>query len=378
MRFVFAAALAFAAPAYADPCKRFVFDPPGTRHSLPQMVAVPNGLAIVGYDSPQFGLHYTVVDPAKRTTKSVSLGAGFMGMLATNGREIGLGFIDVVKPGPQDEEIQFTVIDGRRVHTPRSNRNQSYFTVLDPNGKTIVKRIPLGDQRVMHTSPGVAVAWNPDRREWAAIWSEFNLLKFARIEPGGRVFDERKIVVDGFHNASSKLVWTGKSYAMVAVASSGFFVFEIREKEIRSISIPYTGSVLEPVIAAANGDYAVVYRSMIEERHELQFVRIRDGVAHAPRTITKTITNTPVIAFDGKGFAIAWGQPAGKRGGFDDRLFVARVATDGQVTKKPMRVDSEDVHQGYATFASTSCGVSLAYILGDPNGVVRLAVRGVP
>lgn len=410
-------------PAACKQEPRFVFDPAGDRHSLPRLVSGPRGYALVGYGGPPSTLHLTTLDLVRRTTRSRSVGTGFLPAVASNGNQLGIAFLDIganrprprARPSPPHEgmnpdlEDQFIVIDGRRAHAPRSNRNQSFFTVIGRDGSTVVKRIPLGDQRVMHTSPGVGVAWNPTAKEWGVIWSEFNLLKFARVDMMGRVRDERRLVVDGFINPHSKLVWTGARYAFVAATSAGHVVIEIDVKGTRELKLPISGTTLEPVLDAMGARrYGVVYRTTRPppaaavspappgrpppappqhmppppEIHELWFVAITDGVVHKPRLVTTAasgaVFNSPVLATDGGQLVVAWGERRAPSG-FDDRLWFARLDAAGTVAAGyPVRLDDEELHQGDASITGTGCELAVSYILGDPNQAVRIGVVRAP
>jgi len=65
--------------------------------------------------------------------------------------------------------------------------------------------------------------------------------------------------------------------------------------------------------------------------------------------------------------------------GFDDRLCFARLDAHGApVAGHPIRLDDEEIHQGYASIAGAGATLAVSYILGDPNGAVRVGlVRGL-
>ena len=117
--------------------------------------------------------------------------------------------------------------------------------------------------------------------------------------------------------------------------------------------------------------------------HLLRFVTLTGGKLGTPVTIATAsggpVLNTPVIQADGAQWVIAYGQRVGGAVGFDDRIWVTRVDGAGNPAKGyPRRIDSEDVHQGYASIAGTGCDLAVSYILGDPNYDVRVGVVRAP
>src|SRR5262249_15979267 len=110
-------------------------------------------------------------------------------------------------------------------------------------------------------------------------------------------------------------------------------------------------------------------------------VTVAGGKVGAAITIAKTVggpnLNTPVLAVDGAQYVVAWGE--GKGAVFDDRVKIARVERTGKlVAGYPRRIDPEEGHQGYASLGGSGCDLAVSYILGDPNGEVRVGVVRAP
>ena len=408
--------------AHADTCpptKRLVFDPPGDRHSLPQLTWNGARYQLVGYDGPPTNLTLTSFDFAKAAPQSITLGAGGVAQTATNGNELAIAYLadGAIVPRKMFEEsnLEWVMVDGRRVHSPSTGRYQSFFTVVDAAGKPVVKPFPLGDQRVMHTAPGVAVAWNPKASEWGVVWSEFNHLKFGRVTKAGKLVQTTPVVIDGYIQASSRMQWTGTAFAFLASTPKGLMLYEAGAAGVRGtlVKLPQT-TVLEPVLAHAGSTFAIAYRTtrtgppvkatsliasdkepkkvpmrppendiVTPEIHELWLVTVAGDTVSAPALIASVgrgqIISTPVIQADGAQYVIAYPVRQTSKVGFDDRLMVARVDAAGKLAPRyPKRIDDEDVHQGYASIAGTGCELAVSYILGDPNSAVRIGVVRAP
>lgn len=393
-----------------------MFDPPGSRHSLPQLTWDGTRYTLIGYDGPPTSLIQTTFDFGTAQPASVKLGAGGLAQTATNGKEIAIVYTGTGANVPREASVtdpDFIVIDGRRVHAPRKDRNQSFFMVTSPSGGVVIKPIALGDQRVSHTAPGVGVAWNPRDREWGVVWSEFNHVKFARISQTGKLGVTTSVAMDRFIDASSRMVWNGSAFAFVAHGKD-LVLFEIDAAGVRSTVVMTTdqhNNVLEPVLAYDGTRYAIAYRVTTEgtvpkPRHanagkgapapgrpqtqveyaqndELRFVTVAGGKATKPVTIAKNdggpVINTPVIQADGAQFVIVWGERQVDTPSFDDRLKIARVDAAGTIAKGyPTRIDSDNVHQGSASIAGTGCDLAISYARGNPNGEVTVAVVRAP
>jgi hypothetical protein len=405
------------------PTKRLVFDPPGDRHSLPQLTWDGARYQVVGYDGPPTNLMLTTFDFGKATPTSVTVGSGGVAQTATNGKELAIAYTGdgaiVPREVFKENNLEWVMVDGRRAHSPSSGRSQSFFMVVNGAGKPVIKPIALGDQRVMHSAPGVAVAWNPKASEWGVVWSEFNYLTFGRITKAGTLVQTTRVVIDGFLHASSRMLWTGSAYAFLAQTPKGLMIYEAGAAGVRAIPIklPQT-TVLEPVLAVSGSTFAIAYRTtkpgppvkatsliasdkdpakdkkappsrpqyddiVAPEIHELLFVTVTGGTVSAPALVATAtrgqILNTPVIQSDGAQYVIAWGVRQTSKVGFDDRLVVARVDAAGKIAAGyPKRIDPEDVHQGYASIAGTGCDLAVSYILGDPNYAVRVGVVRAP
>lgn len=392
---------------------RLVFDPPGSRHGLPQLSWNGTRYAIVGYDGPPTHLVHTTFDFAKEKPRSLTIGPGGVAATAASDTQLAIAYLGMGAIVPRDataiadKDPDFLHIDGRRVHAPRKDRYQSFFTVVDRSGATVVAPIPLGDQRVMHSAPGVSVAWNPLDREWGVVWNEFNRIMFGRISSAGVLVDKRKVVVDGHIHASSRMAWNGAAYAFLVEDPKGLAIYEGDAGGIRATSIPLLDRMYEAVLATDNGNYAIAYRIATPGKqlappagggrggapspppdslrppddHELRVVTVMGGTVGKPVTIAKTTggptIETPVIAVDGKQLVVVWGE--GRSAVFDARLKVARVDSKGKlVAGYPKRLDPENVHQGSASIAGTGCDLAVAYILGDPNAEVRIGVTRAP
>lgn len=423
-------ALSRATPASADRCPatpRLAFDPPGRRHSLPQLTFDGKSYQLVGYDGPPTNLVLTTFDFAKRTgpylPKSTDVASGGVAATATSGTQIAIAYLanganvtrtsedKVVKKG-KNGELEYLVIDGRESFSPRENRYQSFFLVVDAAGKPVVKPVPLGDQRVMHTAPGVQIAWSPRDKEWGVVWSEFNKLVFGRLSPTGKLLSSTPVTVDGFVQSSSRMLWTGSAFAFLASTPKGLTLFEGSAAGLRGTPIAIESGALEPVLGFSGTTFAIAYRTtrpgtraqlatddkppsktnqpmrppqipVTPEDHILRFVTVTGGKLGTPVTVATAsggpILNTPVIQADGAQWVIAWGQRIGAAVGFDDRLFVTRVDGAGKAASGyPKRIDSEEVHQGYASIAGTGCDLAVSYILGDPNYDVRIGIVRAP
>lgn len=343
--------------------KRIVFDPPTKRHSMPQLTLDGKGYAIVGYDGPPFAMHLSTLD-ATGKPRSTKLGAGGVMATATSGDRIGIVF----------------VVEER-------GRYQSYFMAVGRDGKVAVPRVALGDRTLPHSAPGPAVAWNPQAKEWAALWVEGHKLQLARLDETGKLLDTRELSARAVVAHQSPLVWTGSRYAYVMAVRAGMILYEVDGQTVRETAIN-AASAMEPVVAYGAGTYGIAFRS----EHELAFVRVKDGrelgrtlvqSMPAPRPIG-AIAGTPVpkapyraigsmtIAADGGGFVLVWAEGAPAR--FDDRLMIERFDATGFPLGAPRRLDGEEIHQGYASIAGTGCDLAVSYILGDPNAAVRVAV----
>ena len=271
--------LSGAMPAAADPCPatpRLAFDPPGRRHSLPQLTFDGKAYQLVGYDGPPTALYLTAFDFAKRTgpylPRSADVVGGGVAATATSGTQVGIAYLangpivprtsedKIIKRG-QNGELEYLVIDGRDSHAPRENRYQSWFLVVDGTGKVAVKPVPLGDQRVMHTAPGVQIAWNPRDKEWGVVWSEFNKLVFGRLSPTGKVLSSTPVVIDGFVQASSRMLWTGSAFAFLASTPKGLTLYEATAAGLRPTPIAIESGALEPVLGFSNNTFAIAYRT---------------------------------------------------------------------------------------------------------------------
>ncbi len=422
MRFalVFVTALgALTARAAADCPKtpRLVIDPPGKRHSLPQLTFDGKAYQLVGYDGPPTSLVLTSFDLGKRTPKSVEIGAGGVAATATNGSQLAVAYLGsgAILPRSSDDkitrkgELEYLVLDGREVYAPTKERYQSFFVVVDAAGKQIVKPLPLGDQRVMHTAPGVQIAWNPRDKEWGVVWSEFNKLVFGRLSPTGKLLSSAPVVVDGFVQSSSRMLWTGSAFAFLAASPKGLTLYEASAAGVKPTPVAIESGALEPVLGFANNTFAIAYRITkpgtraqlaidkkaapekkpvpmrppnevpIPDEYILRLATVAGGKTNAPVTLASVrggaLLETPVIAADGAQWVVAWGQRVTSKVGFDDRLLVTRVDSAGKhAAGYPHRIDSEDVHQGYASIAGTGCDLAVSYVLGDPNYDVRVGV----
>ncbi|MBL9013332.1 MAG: hypothetical protein JNL83_04100, partial [Myxococcales bacterium] len=269
-----ALALSRGTPAAAEPCPatpRLVFDPPGTRHSLPQLTLDGTTYHLVGYDGPPTNLVLSTFDFAKRAPKSVAIGSGGVAATATSGTHVAVAYLanGAIVPRRSDDkivtkggkgELEYLVIDGREAYAPRENRYQSFFLVVDAAGKPVVKPVPLGDQRVMHTAPGVQIAWNPRDREWGVVWSEFNKLVFGRLSPTGKLLSSTPVAIDGFVQSSSRMVWTGSAFAFLASTPKGLTLFEASPAGLRGTPIPIESGALEPVLGVSGKTFAIAYR----------------------------------------------------------------------------------------------------------------------
>ncbi|MBA3465574.1 MAG: hypothetical protein H0T46_36925 [Deltaproteobacteria bacterium] len=411
--------------ARADACpktKRLVFDPPGDRHSLPQLTWDGARYQVVGYDGPPTNLIATTFDFGKSAPAHVSVGAGGVAQTATSGKELAIAYLGTAATAPRElikeSNLEWVMVDGRRAHSPSAGRNQSFFTVVDAAGKPLVKPIPLGDQRVMHTAPGVAVAWNPKASEWGVVWSEFNHLKFGRITKAGKLVQTTPVAIDGFIHASSRMLWTGTSFAFLASTPKGLMLYEAGAAGVRGtqVKLPQT-TIIEPVLALSGSTFAIAYRTtrtgapvkvtsliasdkdpknqrsapmrppendiVTPEIHELLFVTMTGDKVSAPALVASAtrgqILNTPVIQADGAQYVIAYAVRQTSKVGFDNRMVVARVDPAGKLAAGyPKRIDDENVHQGYASIAGTGCDLAVSYILGDPNNAVRVGVVRAP
>lgn len=411
--------------ARAETCpktKRLVFDPPGDRHSLPQLTWDGARYQVVGYDGPPTHLTLTTFDFGKTKPTSITVGAGGAAQTATNGKELAIAYLGdgaiVSRKMFKASNLEWVMVDGRRVHSPSSGRSQSFFMVVDGTGKPVVKPIPLGDQRVMHIAPGVAVAWNPTSSEWGVVWSEFNHLKFGRITKAGKLVQTTPVVIDGYVQASSRMLWTGTAFAFLARTPKGLMIYEAGAAGVRGIPVklPQT-TVLEPVLALSGSTFAIAYRStrpgppvkatsliasdedpknqksapmrppendiVTPDIHELLFVTVTGDKVSPPALIASAIrgqiVNTPVIQADGAQYVVAYAMRQTSTVGFDDRMVVARVDSAGKLAPGyPKRIDDEDVHQGYASITGTGCDLAVSYILGDPNYNVRVGVVRAP
>lgn len=428
MRLALALLLALAgslgARAAADCPKtpRLVIDPPGRRHSLPQLAFDGKAYQLVGYDGPPTSLVLTTFDLAKPspTPNSVAIGAGGVAATATNGTQLAIAYLadGAILPRASGDkivrrgELEYVVIDGREVYSPTKSRYQSFFLVVDGAGKPVVKPLPLGDQRVMHTAPGVQIAWNPRDKEWGVVWSEFNKLVFGRLSPTGKLLSSAPVVIDGFVQSSSRMQWTGSAFAFLAGTQKGLTLFEATAAGVKPTPVAIESGALEPVLGFSAGAYAIAYRItrpgtraraqiatdmapsksppmrppnevVPPDEYVLRLATITNGTTATPVTLASVsggpLLETPVIQADGAQWVVVWGQRAGAAVGFDDRLFVTRVDGAGRhAAGYPHRIDAEDVHQGYASIAGTGCDLAVSYVLGDPNYDVRVGVVRAP
>ncbi|HEU0029771.1 MAG TPA: hypothetical protein VFQ53_03990 [Kofleriaceae bacterium] len=381
---------AYAAPTSPVACKpgRFVFDPPGARHNVPQLTYDANGYTLVAYDGPPSHILLTTIDPVARKTKQVTLADGALPQAASNGAQIGIAFL-----GPEP------VAQG-----PVKQRYQSYFVVVNRDGKVVVPKLALGDRTASHSAPGVLVAWSPERKEWGVVWTEGTKVQLARISAAGKLAKTIALPDGTSVSHQLRMVWTGRAYAFAAATPTGLVLLQIDDDGARQVPIA-KGSALEPVTAFAQGTFAVAYRTDAEQ---LVVVRIKDGkelgrsviadlrkgaqIASGPATRPAPSPNRPPdplpkhvpmlsslsLAADGAGFVLVWEQMT-SGGGFNSRLHVARLDGNGAIAAGyPKRIDGEDTHQGYASIAGSGCGLAVSYILGDPNGDVRVAFVQAP
>lgn len=387
-----------AANSTCKPSKRFVFDPPGRRHSLPQLTFDPKGHVLIGYDGPPIELQLSTIDLGAQKTRSAKLGAGGIAATASDGARIGIVFV------ANDPAQGAQIATDKRSEKPlptKTQRYQSYFTVVTRDGKTVIPRIPLGDRSASHSAPGVAIAWNAEHKEWGVLWTEVFRVQFARLDAKGRVLATRELSTTGGVNSHGRLLWTGARYAYVLPAKAGLSLFEFDDKQLRQTTIP-AATVLEPVVAYANGVFGIAFRTA----RELAFVRVKDGkelgrsvvtslpsvssrgsnpqIARdapsapptPPRGVEPTLGSISIAA-DGSQFVLVWAQ--GRSATFDDRLMTARFDATGAIAAGyPKRLDPEEIHQGYASIAGTGCELAVSYILGDPNHDVRVAVTRAP
>ncbi len=399
------ATIATAAPCPTSP--RLVFETVGG--SVPQLTWDGARYQLVGGGGKPLHLTLTTFGFAKDPPASLAIGPGASAATATNGKQLAIAYVGTGATVPLEglDKDGFIMIDGRRTYAPRKDRPQSYFLIVDGAGKPLAPPLALGDQRVMHISPGVAVAWNPRDKEWGVIWSEFNVLKLGRVSSAGKLLGITPLVVDGFIDHASRMVWSGSAYAILARAN-GLVLYEIDAKGVHATKLPIAADPIEPVIAWSGSAYAIAYRTSKPgvapappvrhngrnapmpppsrpsppDSHELWFATVANGQVGAPVQIA-TASNgpfleTPVIAADGAQLVIAFGRNQAGRG-FDDRLEVVRVDAAGKLAAGyPKRLDPEDVHQGYASIAGTGCDLAISYILGDPNGAVRIGVARAP
>lgn len=363
---------------------RLVFDPPGVRHSLPQLTWDGTGYTVIGYDGPPTSLHQTRFDFGKRKPVFASLGMGGIPATATNGSEVAIAFI-------------------------AATRVRSFLQIIDRNGKPVVRPLALGDQKVQHDAPGVQVAWNPQAKEWGVLWSESATLKFARVSTLGNPGGTFEVAKGAFISPNGRMVWTGSGFAFAARTQTGLDVLEVGANGVRATTLLSTLDFSEPAVAAIDGTLAVVYRTYQDapvrgggrpapppadlqngppahvvnpQLHKIELVTVKDGKASAPVTLKESVglglLSTPALAVDGNQLVVVWPERQSKHG-FDDRLVVARTDLAGTMAPGyPKRLDAEDVHQGYASLAGTGCDLAISYILGDPNGAVRVAVQRAP
>lgn len=433
MRLALALLVALTARATADCPKpsRLVFDPPGERHSLPQLTYDGKSYQLVGYDGPPTNLVLSTFDLGKTKPTSTIVGQGGVAATATNGSQLAIAYLSdgaIVARKSDDKvvrhgDLEYVLIDGREAYSPREKRGQSFFMVVDRAGKPVVKPIPLGDQRVMHTAPGVQIAWNPRDKEWGVVWSEFNRLVFGRLDKDGKLLSTAPVVIDGFVQSSSRMVWTGTAFAFLASTPKGLALFEATAAGVKPTPIAIEAGAIEPVLGTTVDSYAIAYRitrpgprpampskskiatdqtppKMSKEdfpsksqpfnqppptpdEYLLRLVTVTGGKTGTPVTLATVsggpLLETPVIQADGLRWVIAWGQRVGAAVGFDDRLWVTRVDSAGKhAAGYPRRLDSEEVHQGYASIAGTGCDLAISYVLGDPNEAVRVGVVRAP
>jgi len=269
--------------------------------------------------------------------------------------------------------------------------------VVGRDGKVIVPRVALGDQTARHGAPGVAIAWNPQAKEWGVLWMEVFKLQFARLDEKGKVLGTLDVSQVGTVNPQGRLLWTGQAYAYAMPTRYGLSLFELDDKQVKETPIA-VASAIEPVVAFANGTYGIAFRT----ERELAFVRVKNG-KELGRSVLASVPGprygggggrgqpsgpptqpTPQarlgsisLASDGNGYAIVWAVSKGA--GFDDRLMFARLDERGAfVTGAARRLDDEDKHQGYASIAGTGCDLAVTYIIGDPNGDVRIGFTRLP
>jgi hypothetical protein len=381
-----ASGLTTSGPAWAcPPAKRVVFDPAGKRHSLPQLTFDARGYVVVGYDGPPTKLVLSAAESHTMRFAGVALGSGGLAATATNGRHIGLVFVDKGD-------------DGKRA--------QTYFTVVTREGRTLVKRVALGDKGVEHGAPGAALAWNARARQWGALWVEAGKVMFGRLDESGALLGARELTASPAVNPNARLIVAGNGrYAYAMATRSGVSLFVFDDKTTSETVIP-AATALEPVAAVAGGTFGVAFRSM----RELAFVTVKDGrelrrvvierldqpssaparpqVAASSGAAAPSAPPTPMrvpeptlgslsLAADGNQFVLVWEKGVG--GTFDDRLRVARLDANGAVASGyPRRIDDQEIHQGRASIAGTGCDLAVSYTLGDPNGEVKVAVVRAP
>jgi hypothetical protein len=321
----------------------YVFDPPPSRHHVPQLVWTGAGYATISYGGQPSELGMSVIDLAK--PRHVALGSGFLAGAAANGTQIAVAFTD------------------------NAPRRRSLFTVVDTAGSAVVPRIPLGDPDSNHAG-FTLVAWHPTLQEWGVVWSERNnLTRFARISAQGRL----GATVDLKHlylSRAQRLVTTASGYALAAQASQGAQILEIEGAAIAR-RIKFDDAAIDPVAAFDGVSFGLVYRT----RDELVFVRFERGAEVARRVIARgTTLGTPSIAAGQGGFIVAWSERK-RSGAFDDRIQIAQLdAAGAPVAGYPRRLDPDEQHQGEPSFAGTGCNLAVSYLIGDPNGTPRHAI----
>jgi hypothetical protein len=308
--------------------------------------------------------------------RSVKLFPGAVAASATDGEHLGIVYV-VDEPLPA---------------TPKTFRYQSYFTVVGRDGKVVVPKVALGDKTASHGAPGPAVVWNAQAKEWGVLWMEGFQLSFARLDAKGKLLGSRVLSKSGQVQHLGHLLWTGSTYAYVIPSAAGVVLLEFDDQKQRETILP-TASALEPVVAFANDTYGIAFRSA----RELAFARVKGGKelgrsviaavpmarpvgggggqpVPAPMGFQPTLGNM-AIAADGGQFVLVWGENRVAQG-FNDRLMIARLdaASGAAIAGFPHRLDQDDVHQDYASIAGTGCDLAVSYILGDPNGKVRVAL----
>ncbi len=303
------------------------------------------------------------------------------------------------------------MIDGRRTYAPRADRPQSFFTVVDGAGKVVVPPVALGDQRVMHTSPGRRRGGIRATSEWGVAVERVQRRCSSRARHLRRQVRRPDADRDRWLRRGIEPHGVDRQRVRGARAPAG----EARDRALRDRCRrrardrdPIGARAIEPVLAWSGNAFAVVYRTSkpgtppqhaqiatdrpaapsrpqievkIPDSHDLWFRTITGGTVGAPVAIASE--RRPVVRYadDRRRWRAVRDRVGQERARRRLRRSTLRRARRWQrqarrrVSEAPRRRESP---RGLRVDRGTGCDLAISYILGDSNQPVRIAVVRAP